>query len=344
MYPPLQIPIFGSIAEEGDYRQENQILSQSVQSTMDEDLKRIVKFNAKHAEDYNLWSMRFEALLESKVLLEVVLRDTSVELTATEMTSELNLRMAKARSLLVHSLGDKLLRTVLSEKKDPAKMYEKLNERYAAKSSATRVQLQTELHYMKYSEEKSMSEYIDGMESLLNRLESMDCSLPASMQVAILLASFGNTETSPHGPVVSALQTLSDSDLTWENATARLLQEYESREAFNPGNKPTVEERPEKALSSRSNITCYHCGKKGRIKRQCRLLIGNKRQPRYGKRQYGKGLGWNKPSLKLRFDIEEEEERAMSAGAMLELTVKNKKLLEKTRRLSSWWTQVRVSI
>ena len=109
-----------------------------------------------------------EALLESRGLLEAVLRDTSDGQTYLQSSDEYKLKMAKARSLIVQGLGDKPLRTMLSEKKYPAAMYKKLNERNPTRSPTSRVQLRTELHYMSYKSGKLMSEYIDEMESIFN--------------------------------------------------------------------------------------------------------------------------------------------------------------------------------
>ena len=94
-------------------------------------------------------------------------------------------------------------------------MYTKLRERYTTKSPASLVQLQTQLHRMNYTSSKTMSEYVDDMEDLFGKLEAMDSPIQDSLQVAMLLSSFGNVDESPYGPVVSALQTLSDESLTW---------------------------------------------------------------------------------------------------------------------------------
>lgn len=91
-------------------------------------MKRISKCNAWRGEDYALWAMRFEAVLESRELLEIVLRDVREELSQSELTAEKRLKMAKARSLLVQGLGDRPLRSVIGERRDPAQMYAKLNE------------------------------------------------------------------------------------------------------------------------------------------------------------------------------------------------------------------------
>ena len=115
---------------------------------MEEDLlsRRLHKFNAKHGENFNLWSLRFQALLESKNLLDVITSDPLERTTFCELGIESKSQLPKAKSLLMQSLGDKPLRTVAGEKKNPYKMYENLQDRYATQKTATRVQLQTELY------------------------------------------------------------------------------------------------------------------------------------------------------------------------------------------------------
>lgn len=177
--------------------------------------------------------------------------------------------MTKARSFLVHVLGYKPLRTVFRDKKDPSKMYAELNERYATNNSATTVQPQTELHDMRYKESKPMSEYIDEMEALLTRLSAMGSTIPLSLHVAIVLASFGNKEGSTYGPALSALQTLGDADLNWEKDTSRLLQEYESRQALQNAQETFSHSNQVNALTLKTISKDFHCEKKGHFKRDC---------------------------------------------------------------------------
>ena len=130
---------------------------------------------------------------------------------------------------LVQSLGDKQLCAVAGERKNPFQMYMKLHERYATQNTATRVQLQTALYQQSFQEKfQTMSEYVDSFEYISYQLEVMEIPIAESIQIAILFASFSRTSDSPHGAVITALQTMSDKDLSWEKATARLLQEYSS--------------------------------------------------------------------------------------------------------------------
>ena len=63
---------------------------------------------------------------------------------------------------------------------------------------------------MAYDASKTMGEYVDEIEEIFTKLDALNYPVTESLQVAILLSSFGNIDDSPYGPVVSALQTLAD--------------------------------------------------------------------------------------------------------------------------------------
>ena len=175
--------ISGSIASVRTVNQKTAVM---------EDDKKLPRFNAELNEDFSLWALRFEVLCEAKEVYEVVFQDPFVD--GEDVSTELKKSIAKARMLLVQCLGTKALRTVAGERKNPFVMYKKLVERYATKNTASRVQLQTQLHYMRYDSSMSMSTYIDSMDSIYNKLENQGSPIDQSMKVAILLASFGNVD------------------------------------------------------------------------------------------------------------------------------------------------------
>lgn len=66
---------------------------------------------------------------------------------------------------------------------------------------------------------------------------------------------------------------MKDEDLTWENASARLLQEYDTRQALlkdGKGGGSASQNKSERALRTNSHIQCYKYGKFGHYKRECR--------------------------------------------------------------------------
>lgn len=78
------------------------------------------KFNAKREEDFMLWTLRFESLLESKDLLEIIETDP-IPSGVEDINGELKKKVKEVRMLLSHSLGDEPLRTVAGERKTHSK-------------------------------------------------------------------------------------------------------------------------------------------------------------------------------------------------------------------------------
>ena len=232
-------------------------------------MKRPPRFSAAHNEDFQLWALRFEVLAEAKDLSNVLFTDAIGDKDTDALQTALKAKIIKGCALLVMCLRPKALRTVAEEKKKPFRMYKKLEERFATRTPASRVQLQTQLHQMKYDSGKSMSEYIDGLESIFKQLDSMDSPVDPSMQVAILLARFGTVDETTYGPVISALQTITDEKLTWEAATARLLQGYSTRIGAKPGSAEVSAHASSerRALKSMARVRCYGCKRFGHYKR-----------------------------------------------------------------------------
>ena len=193
-----------------------------------EDSRRIHKFYGKPHEDFQLWQVRTEAALQSKELLYVMEADAVGANYPSTLSAESQLAIAQARAIIVQGLGDRPLRVCISEKTNHYKMWRPLKEIYAVVNVATRVQLQSRLSRVRYTKQE-MPQYIDTFEEIFNRLASMDCKITEDLQVAMLLASFGDKNKSPYGQVVARLQTVTEI-LTWESASARLLQEFEEKE------------------------------------------------------------------------------------------------------------------
>ena len=186
-----------------------------------EEGKRVYKFYGKPGEDFHLWTARTEAALEAKEVLDVVTVDL---LSSAEISDELSKKISKARAIIIQGLGDRPLRLCLSVKTDPYKMWSKLRDRYAVSNTATKVQLQTRLSSMSY-QEQSMQDYVDTFEEIFNRLAAMQSEIAEDLQVAMLLASFGDKSKSLFGYLIASMQAVQES-LDWETATANLIQEY----------------------------------------------------------------------------------------------------------------------
>lgn len=166
-----------------------------------------------------------EVVPEAKDVATVLFEDAIGEKGFGSLESELKKKTAKARALLDMCLSPKALLTIAVGKKNPYRMYRRLEDRYATKMPANRVQLQTQLHQMKYDPSKFMSGHIDSLEGIFNHLAPMESPVNDAIPVSILLESLRTASESAYGSVLFALQTLADDKLTWEAVSARLLQE-----------------------------------------------------------------------------------------------------------------------
>lgn len=61
-------------------------------------------------------------------------------------------------------------------------------------------------------------------------IQGIDHTSPKKIQVAMLLASFGENGKSPYGHILSALQSAKQ-NLSWESVTTRLLHGYEKKQS-----------------------------------------------------------------------------------------------------------------
>ena len=117
-------------------------------------------------------------------------------------------------------------------------MWKRLHDRYATSSSATRIQVHTMLYSKKLKPEENMENFIDGFESLFERLAAMEYGIEERMKVAILLAIFdGNNE---YDHIISALKTLSKEEKIWDDISAGLIREYRTKKSGNKNSSGVV--------------------------------------------------------------------------------------------------------
>ena len=182
------------------------------------------------------------------------------------------------RGLDAKPLGD-----CLADRPNPHHMWNRLQERYAVLKVATQVQLQAKRGRLRY-DGQAMSEFVDAFEEIFIGIEGLVHAFPEQMQVAMLLAYFGEKSKSPYGHIVAAIQS-AEQNLSWESVTARLLQEYEEKQwnqnsahmAGNPkaGERVLVDARMKHRgiwhhkRHMHDNRVCYNCNERGHLSGNC---------------------------------------------------------------------------
>lgn len=237
--------------------------------------KKIQKFNGKYSDDYNLWRLRAEVALKGKGYW-TKLEDMK---TCDEETK------SKASALIVSALGDTALRVCSSRIGDPLNMLKMLDNRCASSRTATRISVLTTMYTKRFDHNNdSMANYVDVFEALFSQLEKMgdDTNVPESHKAPLLLSSLGNN--SPQESTIAALRTKDVQQLSWEQVTADLIQEWNQKfktcQKNDKSDKKQARKRnnfnrfeTHKSLASKnsnkSSIVCDYCGKKGHKAEDC---------------------------------------------------------------------------
>ena len=203
-------------------------------------------------------------------------------------------KVAKACSLIVRGLGDVPLSAVIRYSDSAALMWDALNKRYASETTFSKAQVFAQIMRKQYNGQK-MDAYVSEWEMLTAKLASIGEGIDETMLVTMFFESFGAGQHKEYGAVITALQT--KDDVSWEDATTRMLQEYSSRQAKHRpkrneqalatdyggrgrgsgsryrgrgrGRYQGGSPRQVKVKEDDANIECWYCGKPGCRVPQC---------------------------------------------------------------------------
>lgn len=247
--------------------------NRSMVNTMDNkerDTPRLLKFNGKKDEDYNLWRRRVEFAFKGKKYWKYMKDGTCSE----DMKDD-------ACALLVGALGNVPFR-VCQHVDNPMDMLKLLDQRYASSSSTAIIGLMAQVYSKRYKTGKPMAIYIDEYSQLFCRLEAVGdgCEIPDQHKAPILISSLG--KDSAFESTAAALRLKSPKDLTWDTVSSLLIQEDANK--YNIKFHKHDEREKDHKISSRgstivankmaknsrnSDIICNFCGSKGHSEENC---------------------------------------------------------------------------
>ncbi|KAH9779095.1 hypothetical protein KPL71_007588 [Citrus sinensis] len=147
------------------------------------------KFTGKN--DFNMWKIKMEALLITQGLGDAIEfennkdgRGVSSSKTPEE-AAEINKR---ARSAIILSLGDSVIREVAKEK-TVVGLWAKLESLYMTKSLANRLYIKKRMFTLRMVEGSSLEEYIDEFNKVCDTLETIDVALDDKGKALLLISS-----------------------------------------------------------------------------------------------------------------------------------------------------------
>lgn len=226
----------------------------------------ISKLNSRN---YQIWKFRMEALLDEKGLWDSIDEGEPPKEEKARHEWEKMDRKAKAIiRLMVDNSQINIIRSVTTAKAtwDALKSYHEkvsLNN----KSAMLRQLINTKL-----SENGNMELHINTIMELAERLKNMGRKLADDLIVAILLSSLPKS----YDPLITALDSRPDEELTLELVTSKLINQYTrqlSDEVIDTDEVSALKvekNKYERKSGDKGIIRCFFCNKEGHFKANCR--------------------------------------------------------------------------
>ena len=234
------------------------------------------KFTGKN--DFNTWKVKMEALLITQGLgdaLEPITKKEGKEVSSSktpEMAVEID---KKARSTIILSLGDLVIREVAKEK-TAADLWAKLKKIYMTKSLANRLYIKSRMFTLKMAEGSSLDDHIDEFNQVCDTLETIDEGLDDEGKALLLVGSLPQSYSNLVDALMYGRSTLSLDEVKAALNTRGLQEKSENmmhaeglsvKGKFNKNDGKKKKQKQDKSKSQ--NKKCFHCNKEGHFKRDC---------------------------------------------------------------------------
>lgn len=247
----------------------------------------VEKFTEK--TDFGLWKAKMEALLIHQGLDAALLGDKGFAegFDAKEKATI----MGRARSTIILSLDDKILREVIKIK-TAKEIWDKLEDMYNSKTSANKLHLRKRLFNFRISTEKSISQQLDEFNKMCQDLESVSIEVSDEDKALVILGALPKS----YEHFIDALVIHKSTKLTYEdvdialrnkelhkgpaigndNATESLNIKERWSHKLQVKNKAPMSadtRKFEKFKSAGGNHSekrkCFYCKMPGHLKKQC---------------------------------------------------------------------------
>ncbi|KAH9668238.1 hypothetical protein KPL70_021339 [Citrus sinensis] len=236
------------------------------------------KFNGKN--DFNMWKIKMEALLITQGLgdaIEPISKKEGKEVSSSKTPEEAAEVDKKARSIIILSLGDAVIREVAKEK-TVAGLWAKLEGIYMTKSLANRLYIKKRMFTLKMVEGSSLDHHIDEFNKVCDTLESIDEGLNDEGKALLLISSLPKSYEHFVDALMYGRQSLTLDEVKAALNTRELQGKQNAVESgVGEGltargrfdNHDEKKKKEGKQKKKQKGWKCFQCHKEGHLKRDC---------------------------------------------------------------------------
>ncbi|KAH9679108.1 reverse transcriptase Ty1/copia-type domain-containing protein [Citrus sinensis] len=206
--------------------------------------------------DFNMWKIKMEALLITQGLGNAIEPDFKKEglggssSTTSEQAAEID---KKARSTIILSLGDSVIREVAKER-TVAGLWTKLKNLYMTKSLSNRLYIKRKMFSLRMMEGSSLDEHIDEFNKVCDALETIDEGLNDESKALVLISSLPKSYEHFVDALLYGRQTLSLEEVKSALGTKKLKDKQEKADSEAGHFKRDCPERKSKIKDSKDKV------------------------------------------------------------------------------------------
>ncbi|KAH9658397.1 hypothetical protein KPL70_023479 [Citrus sinensis] len=205
-----------------------------------------------------MWKIKMEALLITQGLGEAIDPVTKIEggEASSSKTPEQVVEMdKKARSTIILSLGDSVIREVAKER-TVAGLWAKLENLYMTKSLANRLYIKKKMFSLKMIEGASLTEHVDEFNKVCDELETIDEGLSDESKALLLISSLPKSYEHFVDALLYGRQTLSLEEVKSALGTKKLKDKQDNPESESSEGL-MARGRPEKRDNKGKNLMMF---------------------------------------------------------------------------------------
>lgn len=247
-----------------------------------------------NGRNWMIWKAKMTDLLYCKDLYAPVEGESSKPET---MTAEDWKKLDRKTIGTIRQWVDDTVFHHVSNETSANSLWKKLEDLYERKTAGNKAFLIRKLVNLKFKEGDSISEHLNEIQSIVNQLAAMKMVLDDELQALLLLSSLPDSwETL----VVSLSNSAPDGVVSMNQVTSSLLNEEIRRKSSGSSHshalvtenrgrsksrQPQNRDKSRGKSKAKKDISCYHCGKSGHIKRECRKLKREQKEGRTNEKQ-----------------------------------------------------------